>query len=80
MASYLETRYLPPTNGGKGSRIKVIGAGSRIALATFDYDYAARCAHQAAAQAYAPTGYAVHKAFATDRGFVFRMVSELEGN
>lgn len=80
MASYLETRYLPPTNGGKGARIKVIGAGSRITLATFDYDYAARCAHQAAAQAYAPVGYEVNKAFPTANGFVFRMVSELEGN
>jgi hypothetical protein len=57
----------------------VIGAGSRITLATFEYDYAARCAHQAAAAAYAPTGFDVNKAFATDRGFVFRMVSELDG-
>ena len=71
MASYLETRYLAPTNT-KGARIRVIGAGSRMTLATYDYDYAAPCAHLSAAQRFALDGFTIEKAFPTARGFVFR--------
>jgi hypothetical protein len=78
MANYLETRYLAPTAGGKGARIKVIAAGSRVTLHTFDFDYAAPCAHTAAAKKFR-SEFTVEKAFATARGFVFRVTHELEG-
>lgn len=78
MASYLETRYLPPTNGGKGARIKVIGAGSRITLGTFPLNYAAANAHRDAVAMVRPFD-TIELAFPTANGFVFRMVSELEG-
>lgn len=70
MASYLETRYLAPTNT-RGARIKVIGAGSRITLATFPFNYRAGDAHLFAAEA-VRHGFKIEKAFATKHGFVFR--------
>jgi hypothetical protein len=78
MASYLETRYLAPTNT-RGARIKVVGAGSRITLGEFDFDYAAQCAHRAAVETIRhENAYTVERAFATDRGYVFRVVHESE--
>jgi hypothetical protein len=74
MASYFETRYLAPTNGGKGSRIRIVRAGSRSHVLTMPYDYAASCAHAAAmahVEGTALTPAVV--AFATDRGYVFRV-------
>lgn len=78
MASYLETRYLAPTNT-RGARIKVQGAGSRIALGTFDYDYAAPCAHRAAVETIRrENAYTIERAFSTTHGYVFRVVHESE--
>lgn len=75
MASYLETRYLAPTNT-KGARIRVIGAGSRITLATYDFDYAAANAHRAAVGQYVASGYgqSFETAFPTANGYVFRVI------
>lgn len=78
MASYLETRYLPPTNT-RGARIKVIGAGSRIALDTFPFRYEALDAHYDAVERIRP-GQVIERAFPTAHGYVWRVVNPmLEG-
>jgi hypothetical protein len=82
MASYFETRYLPPTNGGKGSRIRVTRCGSGTALApAISFDYALgggieqhlNALRQSLAYAHKAMPDDVETAYATARGYVFRV-------
>jgi hypothetical protein len=73
MASYFETRYLAPTAGGKGSRIRVVESGSGRHVATLDYSYAATNAHLAAMQI-VRNGGDIETCYTTPRGYVFRYV------
>ena len=72
MASYFETRYLAPTNGGKGSRIRVVQAGSGIHVATLSYDYAVPNPHLAAMRI-VRSAAPIETCYSTERGYVFRV-------
>lgn len=84
MASYFETRYLPPTNT-RGARVRVIRAGSRENVGTAGWDYSLGGGidqHLAALNVAliragiidkALDPFDVAPAFATERGYVLRV-------
>lgn len=81
MASYYETRYLAPTNT-RGARVRVTRCGSNTSLAPaigFDYALGAgieqhlNALNESLAYARKAMPDDVETAFATSRGYVFRV-------